>query len=314
VIALSIAGRRAQGATLYVTLEPCCHFGKTPPCTRAILDAGIAEVVVAQQDPFPQVSGGGVAELRAQGIDVHLGVMQAEAERLNAPYLKLVKHARPWVIAKWAMTLDGHTATTSGASRWISNDESRAVVHQLRGRVDAIIVGRGTATTDDPLLTARPVGARVATRVVLDSQAALSLESQLVRTASDAPVLIAAASAAPAANVARLRDAGCEVFLCAGETTYERLDALLAELGRRRMTNVLVEGGATLLGSLFDAGAVDEVHAFIAPQVFGGQGAPSAVGGIGVLEPPAAWSLEEPAIELLSGDVYVHGHVRKRSH
>ncbi len=270
VIALSVASRRAAGATLYVTLEPCCHFGKTPPCTRAILDAGIREVVVARQDPFPQVRGSGIAELRAAGVDVHVGVLASEAEQLNAPYLKLLAQARPWVIVKWAMTLDGHTATPTGASRWISNEASRAIVHQLRGRVDAILVGRGTAVADDPLLIARPAGAHVATRIVLDAQATLGLDSQLVRTAADVPVLVAATVSAPAVNVDRLRDAGCEVFLCPDATPRQRMDALLVELGRRRMTNVLVEGGATLLGSLFDAAAVDEVHAFVAPKIFGG--------------------------------------------
>ncbi len=207
------------------------------------------------------------------------------------------------------MTLDGRTATSAGTSRWISNEASRAKVHELRGRVDAIMVGRGTAMADDPLLTARPAGPRVATRVVLDAHATLSLDSQLVRTAADAPVLVAAVTGAPAANVERLRDAGCEVFLCPDATPRERADALLAELGRRRMTNVLVEGGATLLGSLFDAGLVDEIHAFIAPKIFGGTG-PSGVGGAGILDPAAGWTLDEPTIETLAGDLYVHGYVR----
>ena len=237
-------------------------------------------------------------------------MLTPEAERLNAPYLKLVRQGRPWVIAKWAMTLDGHTATPTGASRWISNEASRTIVHELRGRVDAILVGRGTAMADDPLLTARPAGARVATRIVLDTQAMLSLDSQLVRTATDAPVLVAATVNAAAERVQRLRDAGCEVFLCPDSTPRERADALFAELGRRRMTNVLVEGGAHLLGSLFDAGLVDEVHAFVAPKIVGGAGPSPAVGGVGVVDPAVAWCLENPVIETLAGDVYVHGHVR----
>lgn len=310
VNALAVAGERAAGAAMYVTLEPCCHHGKTPPCTDAILAAGIREVVIAQLDPFPQVSGGGIAALRAAGLDVTVGVLTAEAERLNAPYLKLVRQARPWVIAKWAMTLDGHTATHTGASRWISNEASRAKVHELRGRVDAIIVGRGTATMDDPLLTARPAGPRVATRIVFDSQATLNLDSQLVRTAAEAPVLVAATASAPAERVEHLRKAGCEVFLCPDSTPRDRADALFAELGRRRMTNVWIEGGATLLGSLFDAGFVDEVHAFIAPKILGGAG-PSGVRGAGVVDPAVAWCLDNPGIETLGGDVYVHGYVRR---
>ncbi len=168
VEALRMAGDRAAGATLYVTLEPCCHHGKTPPCTKAVLAAGVRRVVVAARDPFPQVQGGGIAELRAAGLDVELGLLETDARRLNAPYLKLVETGRPWIIAKWAMTLDGKIAARGGQSRWISNPQSREVVHKLRGRVDAILVGRGTAVRDDPLVdrpaarTAhrRPRGAR----------------------------------------------------------------------------------------------------------------------------------------------------------
>ncbi|MFZ5831242.1 MAG: bifunctional diaminohydroxyphosphoribosylaminopyrimidine deaminase/5-amino-6-(5-phosphoribosylamino)uracil reductase RibD, partial [Planctomycetota bacterium] len=156
--ALRIAGPRAAGATMFVTLEPCCHFGKTPPCTRAVVDAGIRRVVVAIGDPFPAVAGGGLAELRAAGIETTIGVLEAEAAELVAPYLKLLRTGLPWVIAKWAMTLDGKIATHTGVSRWISGPESRAVVHRLRGRVDAIVVGRQTAAIDDPQLTARPPG------------------------------------------------------------------------------------------------------------------------------------------------------------
>ena len=255
VEALRIAGDRAAGATLYVTLEPCCHHGKTPPCTRAVLASGVRRVVVAARDPFPQVQGGGIAELQAAGVDVEVGLLEAEARRLNAPYLKLVETGRPWIIAKWAMTLDGKIATRTGESRWISNPQSREIVHELRGRVDAVVVGRGTAERDDPLLTARPPGPRTAVRVVLDTQASLGSDSQLVRTASEAPVLVAVGEESSPADRSRLRDAGCEVFVCDGETHAARLDALLAELGRRRLTNVLVEGGGRLLGSLLDARA-----------------------------------------------------------
>jgi len=275
--ALRIAGGRAAGATLYVTLEPCCHQGKTPPCTRAILGAGIARVVVATRDPFPRVDGGGIAELRRAGVDVEVGVMDAEACRLNAPYLKLVRTGRPWVLAKWAMTLDGKIATRTGSSQWISGPESRAIVHGLRGRVDAIVVGRETALRDDPLLTARPPGPRTALRIVCDTAASLGCESQLVRTARETPVLVAAGEQAPPARRQRLREAGCEVLVCEGATHAARLDALLDELGRRRLTNVLVEGGGRLLGSLLDARQIDEVHVFIAAKLVGGSSAPGPV-------------------------------------
>src|SRR5581483_10404701 len=187
--ALAVAGHRAKGGTLVVTLEPCCHWGKTPPCTKAVIAAGIRRVVVAQRDPFPAVSGGGIDELRAAGIEVEVGVREDEARILNAPYLKLLETGRPWIIAKWAMSLDGKLATRTGHSQWISGDKSRRVAHAMRGRVDAVLVGRGTVEADDPLLTARPVGPRVATRIVLDSRATLSSDSQLVRTVEAAPVL-----------------------------------------------------------------------------------------------------------------------------
>jgi diaminohydroxyphosphoribosylaminopyrimidine deaminase / 5-amino-6-(5-phosphoribosylamino)uracil reductase len=310
VEALRLAGARAAGATLYVTLEPCCHVGKTPPCTRAVLAAGIRRVVAAMRDPFPQVAGGGLAELAAAGVTVEVGPGESEARRLNAPYLKLLETGRPWIIAKWAMTLDGKIASRSGSSRWISNEQSRGVAHALRGRVDAIVVGRGTAQQDDPLLTARPSGPRTALRVVLDTQAALSPQSQLVQTARDVPVLVVVGDGAEAACCQRLRDAGCEVWTATGDDAAARLRAFWLDLGRRRLTNVLVEGGSQLLGRLLDAGDIDEVHVFLAPKLLGGAAAPSPIGGSGLAEMSAALKLHAPEVEVLGSDVYVHGLVR----
>jgi diaminohydroxyphosphoribosylaminopyrimidine deaminase/5-amino-6-(5-phosphoribosylamino)uracil reductase len=309
--ALAIAGSRARGATACVTLEPCCHHGKTPPCTQALINAGIARVVVAQLDPFPQVAGRGIAELKAAGIAVEIGLREAEAREINAPYRKLVTAGRPWIIAKWAMTLDGKLATRAGDSRWISCDQSRAVAHRIRGRVDAIMIGRGTAAADDPLLTARPAGPRIATRIVLDSQASLSPESQLVRTARDAPVLVAMAETAPPRNRDALTAAGCEVLVCPGSDASQRLEWLLSELGRRRMTNVLAEGGGKLLGSLFDLREIDEVHAFIAPKIAGGAEAPTPVGGKGIDLISRAIALASPTLEPSGSDIYIRGRVRR---
>ncbi|MGD9644722.1 MAG: bifunctional diaminohydroxyphosphoribosylaminopyrimidine deaminase/5-amino-6-(5-phosphoribosylamino)uracil reductase RibD [Pirellulales bacterium] len=311
VEALTLAGSRALGATAYVTLEPCCHHGKTPPCTKALLAAGVARVVAAMGDPFPAVAGQGTAELRAAGVAVDVGLLEDEARWLNAPYLKLLSAGRPWVIAKWAMTLDGRIATHTRESRWISSAASRAIAHQLRGWVDAVIVGRGTVLADDPLLTARPPGPRTPVRIVLDSQATLAEDSQLVRTARESPVLVACCPSAPAAARQRLMAAGCEVFACPGETYAARFDALLAELGRRRMTNVLVEGGSEVLGSLVDTGAIDEVHAFVAPQLIGGQGAPAPIGGQGIASLNAAPKLVGVEVRTVDGDVYVHGRVAR---
>ena len=311
VEALGIAGRRAAGATMVVTLEPCCHQGKTPPCTRAIIAAGVGRVVVAQRDPFPEVAGRGIAELEAAGVVVETGLLEAEARRLNGPYLKLLSTGRPWVVAKWAMTLDGKIATRTGSSRWISGDASRKIAHALRGRVDAVLVGRNTAQRDDPLLTARPPGPRTALRVVVDTRASLSSQSQLVRTAREVPVLVAVGPESAEADRRRLADIGCEVVVCEGETHAARLDGLLGELGRRRMTNVLVEGGGRLLGSLLDAGAIDEVHVFLAPKLVGGSSAISPIAGEGIDEMSGALMLDTPEVRQVDSDVYVHGPVRR---
>ncbi|HZZ28671.1 MAG TPA: bifunctional diaminohydroxyphosphoribosylaminopyrimidine deaminase/5-amino-6-(5-phosphoribosylamino)uracil reductase RibD [Pirellulales bacterium] len=316
VEALHVAGPRAKGATAYVTLEPCCHQGKTPPCTQSLINAGIAKVVCAQRDPFEAVSGQGIAALHEAGIDVEVGLMAAEAHRLNAPYLKLIATGRPWIIAKWAMTLDGKIATAAGNSHWISSEASRQIVQQLRSRVDGILIGSGTAKMDDPLLIARHPGPRVATRIIAESQAALSPNSQLVQTARDAPVLIAAAPAAPQENIDRLTAAGCEVITCRAADAAEKLvsiPALLNELGRRRMTNVLVEGGGKLLGALFDAGAIDEVHVFIAPKLIGGASAPSPIAGTGVEKIAAALHLADIELRHTGEDLYLRGRIHRDS-
>jgi diaminohydroxyphosphoribosylaminopyrimidine deaminase/5-amino-6-(5-phosphoribosylamino)uracil reductase len=307
VEALRVAGAHAAGGTVFVTLEPCCHFGKTPPCTQALIAAKVAQVFIATRDPFPQVNGGGIAELQHAGIRVSIGLLEAAARQQNAPFFKLVQFQQPWVIAKWAMTLDGKLATTTGSSQWISGEASRAVVHQLRGRVDAIMVGAGTVRADNPLLTARCEHQRVATRIVLDSHGQLASDSQLVRTANQVPVLVVTGPEASADNLLRLQQAGCEVLLLSPHDKQQRLQALLTELARRRMTNVLVEGGGTLLGALFDLQAIDEVHAFIAPKLVGGGGVWPLVGhGVDTM-PQAARVLGEVA--QLGDDLYMHGPV-----
>ena len=311
VNALAEAGDRARGGTLYVTLEPCCHHGKTPPCTEAIIRAGISRVVAAMHDPFPQVRGGGFAALRAAGITIEFGVCEAEANKLNAPYLKLLRTGQPWVHLKWAMSLDGRIATRTGESKWISGDESRAAVHALRGRMDAILVGRGTVIADDPLLTARPAGPRIAARVIVTFSGDLPTNCQLRRTAKAIPVIVYTAAgmearlggwAADGAEIVGLPVAG------AGLSPLE----ILKDLGRRRFTNVLVEGGPGLLGSFFDAGAADEVHAFIAPKLIGGAAAPSPIGGFGIEKISEAIVATEFAIARLGGDTYLHGRISER--
>jgi diaminohydroxyphosphoribosylaminopyrimidine deaminase/5-amino-6-(5-phosphoribosylamino)uracil reductase len=306
IVALQSAAHSARGSTLYVTLEPCCHQGKTPPCTDAILAAGVRRVVAAIRDPFPRVDGGGLAILRAAGLRVELGAHSELAAELNAPYLKLVTTGLPYVTAKWAMTLDGKTASASGQSHWISSNGSRALVHELRGRMDAIVVGIRTALLDDPQLTARPPGPRTPARIVLDSKAMLPISSRLVRTAREVPVIVAATQDAPAERLRALEDAGCEV-LAFSESPLVPVATLLAELGRREMTNVLVEGGGTVLGSFLDERQIDEVDAFIAPILEGGDHARTAARGRGVPTMSAAARLERVSFSDVDGDLRMRG-------
>lgn len=302
VHALEAAGAAAAGSTLYVTLEPCCHHGKTPPCTDSVLRSGVRRVVAAMQDPFPQVAGGGLNRLRDAGLEVAVGVLEAAARQLNAPYLTLVQQQRPYVTAKWAMTLDGRIATVAGESKWITGPEARAFAHGERGCMDAIVAGIGTVLADDPLLTARPPGPRVPLRVVMDRTARLPVGSQLARTAGEVPTLLVTALAASADRVAALQAMGCSVLPMDG-SPVEQVAALLAELGRRRLTNVLVEGGAGVLGSFVSAGLIDAVQVYVAPLVVGGSKALGPVGGAGLAELSAALRLGPLAVTALGADV-----------
>jgi diaminohydroxyphosphoribosylaminopyrimidine deaminase/5-amino-6-(5-phosphoribosylamino)uracil reductase len=256
-------------------------------------------------DPFPRVAGGGVRILREAGIDVQVGVCEAEARRLNAPYLKLLRTGRPWVHLKWAMSLDGKIATRTGDSQWISGEESRRRVHEFRGRVDAIVVGRGTVIADDPLLTARPPGPRVATRVILAGSGDLPKRCKLRATARETPVLIFTAMGNES-KLAGWQAGGCETLTLPAGDTGLSIDAMLAELGRRRMTNVLVEGGAVTLGAFLDAGAADEFHVFVAPKIIGGSAAPAPVGGTGIERLADALGMAEFTAMPSGDDVYLH--------
>lgn len=308
--ALEQSEEKSRGGTLVVTLEPCCHHGKTPPCTDAILKAGISRVAAAMADPFPKVAGGGLKVLRDAGLEVQVGLFEEEATRLNAAYLKLLRTGRPWVHAKWAMTLDGKIATRTGDSKWISGEESRRGVHDLRGKVDAIIVGRGTVVADDPLLTARPPGPHVPTRVIVSSSGDLPQKCQLLATARDAPVIVYTAKG----NEAKLADwsaAGAEVVGLAFSDNALSPLAILNDLGRRRFTHVLVEGGARLLGSFLDANAIDEFHVYIAPKLAGSGSPPIA--GRGIERMADALRLAEFTSEPSGEDVYLHGYARQQS-
>lgn len=308
VEALAVAGPRAAGATVYVTLEPCNHHGKTPPCVDALVAAGVSRVVYAVADPHPE-AGGGAERLRAAGIacePLPRGDLAAdEAARANAPFFKRVRRGLPFVTLKWAMTLDGKIATATGDSRWVSGEESRRLVHRLRDRADAVLVGIGTALADDPELTSRlENGAgRTPVRVVVDAHARLPLESRLVRTAGLGPVVVAATEAAPPERIEALRVRGVEVLLAGDGSRGVDLVALARALAfpahpaggevssapaasrfpaaRRPVTNLMVEGGGRVNAAFLEAGLVDRIMVFVAPKVAGGSNAPTPVEGVG---------------------------------
>lgn len=313
VMALRQAGDLARGATIFVTLEPCAHHGKTPPCADAVIQAGIRRVVCAVGDPAGHNQGAGFERLKQAGIAVDVGVCHEEGQALLAPFTMLMTQGRPFVHTKWAMTLDGKIASRTGSSKWITNTKSRERVHQLRGRMDGILVGVGTVVTDDPLLTARPVGPRQPVRIVLDPHGRTPLNSQLLQTQADGPVLIVVSDLAAKQQLGALRKTGADVFVCPLLTDGRRFDLvqLLQEFGRRRMTNLFVEGGHHVLGAFQDAGLIDEVHCFVAPKIIGGEDALTPVGGVGGEAMPETSSLLHPTIEVLGDNVYITGRIRR---
>jgi diaminohydroxyphosphoribosylaminopyrimidine deaminase/5-amino-6-(5-phosphoribosylamino)uracil reductase len=284
VHALRQAGERAGGATLYVSLEPCCHFGRTPPCTEAVIAAGIARVVVAVSDPNPLVEGKGVQALRQAGIEVETGVLETEARRLNEAWFKYIATGRPFVTLKAAMSLDGKIATAGGESRWITGPEARDEVQQLRLASDAILTGIGTVLADDPLLTVRLPGAdRRPLRVIADSRLRIPLASQVVQTAREYPTVVAGAEGQfPSEKKALLTERGVEVWeVPAAEEGRLDIGALLMALGKREIVSLLLEGGGGLNAGALAARVVDKFIFFIAPKIIGGMAAPGPFGGEG---------------------------------
>jgi diaminohydroxyphosphoribosylaminopyrimidine deaminase/5-amino-6-(5-phosphoribosylamino)uracil reductase len=276
-------------ATLYVSLEPCCHEGKTPPCTDAILQAGIRRVVVGSDDPTEKAAGRGLGILRDEGIDVVLadGELATQARLLNQAFRKHARVGRPWVLFKSAMTLDGKVATRAGDSQWISGEASRELAHQWRASVDAVVVGIGTALADDPQLTARPEGLPAdpefqPRRVVFDSFARLPTSSQLVTAAAEVPLTVVVSRAAAHADTDGLEIAGAQVLVATGENEPARVRSALEQLGSIGVSSVLLEGGPHLAGAFLDAGEIDEIRLFLAPLLLGGSAARDPLEGEGV--------------------------------
>jgi diaminohydroxyphosphoribosylaminopyrimidine deaminase/5-amino-6-(5-phosphoribosylamino)uracil reductase len=286
VLALRQAGDKAKGATLYLNLEPCDHFGRTPPCTQAILKAGIQRVVAGMKDPNPLVSGRGIRRLKEAGVRVEVGICEKICRELNAAFGKSVTTRTPWVILKAAVSLDGKAATRSGDSRWISSKASRRQVHRLRAAVDAVMVGIGTVQKDDPLLNVRLPGQRTARqpwRIVIDSRLRIPLSSRIVGTAEDFPTLVATTSAAPPGKRERLKKAGVKILVIRGDRQGRvKLRSLMKELGVLGIQSVLLEGGPTLNAAAVKERIVDRILLFVAPKIIGGREAPGMMGGEGV--------------------------------
>jgi diaminohydroxyphosphoribosylaminopyrimidine deaminase/5-amino-6-(5-phosphoribosylamino)uracil reductase len=306
--ALEQAGGKAKGATAYVSLEPHAHYGRTPPCTDALIKAGISRVVAPIEDPNPRVSGKGFEHLRSAGVEVAIGLSSREAERLNEQYLHYMRTQRPFVHLKLAASLDGKIATRTGDSRWITGVESRARVHELRHEYDAILTAAGTVVADDPLLTDRSGKnrRRPLLRVVLDETLSISPESQLVKTIQEATVLIFAGNSVETSRREAMQSSGIEVIHDAA--SGRDLTLVLKELGRRSIQSVLVEGGSNLAGKLFDARLVNKVSFFIAPIIIGGREAPTAVAGNGAETLENALELREVEITQRGRDLEVTGY------
>jgi diaminohydroxyphosphoribosylaminopyrimidine deaminase/5-amino-6-(5-phosphoribosylamino)uracil reductase len=306
-------GLDPAGSTMYVTLEPCAHHGRQPPCVGAILEARIARVVIASEDPTEKASGRGPGILRDEGVEVEVadGPEAAAARLLNQGFRKHARTGRPLVVLKAAVSLDGRVATRAGASKWISGEASRRLAHRWRAGADAVCVGIGTALADDPLLTARDLaGARQPTRVVFDSAARLPPGSKLVDSVGVAPLVVIVGPAAPTERTDALTAAGAEVIVCDGDPEA-RVSGALAELGRRELTTVLLEGGPTLAGSFLDAGEVDELRLFIAPIVIGGAEARPLLAGSGAATIAEAIPALTVDAERSDGDLLVRARLRE---
>lgn len=311
--ALASCAGSPRGATMYVTLEPCCHTGRQPPCVDAILESGIARVVVGTLDPNPLVAGKGVRILREHGVAVEVGVLEDECRALNTVFFHFIQTGLPYVVLKYAMTLDGKIATRTGASRWVTGEQARRRVHEDRNRYRAILVGVGTVLADDPLLTCRVEGGRDPVRVVCDSHLRTPLDAHLVRTAQQTPVILATLCA-DAARKAAYEAAGCQVWTLPAHEGRVSLPALMERLGGEGIDSVLIEGGAAVHGAALESGIVDRVQAYLAPKLFGGADAPSPIGGQGVALPDEAVRLKNSRITRLGEDFLIESEVERHVH
>jgi diaminohydroxyphosphoribosylaminopyrimidine deaminase/5-amino-6-(5-phosphoribosylamino)uracil reductase len=312
VNAIDDAGDQAKNATLFVTLEPCNHQGRTPPCTRKILDAGIRQVVVAMVDPNPHVAGGGNAFLISRGVDVICGICEAEAVELNESFVKYMRSKHPFVVLKMAATLDGRIATRTGDARWVTGPQVRAFVHQLRHDMDAIMVGVGTVLADDPELTTRLEKGRGVDpiRVVLDTHLNISSDIRMLNLSSASETLIVCGPDAPAEKMTRLKDKGADVWEVPLKEGRIDLEILMDRLGERGITSLLVEGGAQVAGSALKAGIVDKVHYVYAPKILGGEDGIPMCAGQGPEKMNDCMPLRDTRVSRVGDDILVTGYLK----
>lgn len=309
--ALKIAGEAAKGAMLYVTLEPCSHYGRTPPCADAVIEAGIKEVYVAVLDPNPLVAGKGIAKLKAAGINVHVGLLECEAIKLNEVFFKWISKGLPFVVAKYAMTADGKIATKTGDSKWIAGEAARMAVHKMRDIYDAIMVGVGTVIADDPELTARFEEARNPVRIVLDSKCRIKPEATLLHDGK-ARTIVAVTELADNNKVENIKKTcKAEVLVLPSKGGKVDLEKLLKQLSQEGITSVLVEGGGEVHASMLEASLVDKMHIFIAPKIIGGQDALGPVRGSGAEKMSGALRLYDMSVEPFDEDIMLTAYLRK---
>lgn len=306
--ALASCSESTEGADIYVTLEPCCHHGKQPPCTDAIIESGIKRVVIGSADPNPLVAGKGVRILKEHGVSVTENFLKDECDAINDVFFNYIKTGLPYVVMKYAMTMDGKTATYTGESKWITGEAARRRVHEDRNRYAAIMVGIGTVLKDDPMLNCRIEGGKDPVRVICDTDLRIPLTSKIVETASDIRTLIATSSG-DRERISALESAGCEIIKVSPDNGHISLKELMTELGRMKLDSVLLEGGGTLSWSALSSGVVNKVQAYVAPKIFGGKDAPSPVGGAGAALPAEGIALSRPEITVIGDDILIESEV-----
>lgn len=306
--ALASCREKPEGATMYVTLEPCCHHGKQPPCTEAILEAGISRVVVGSADPNPLVSGKGIDMLREHGICVTEGILKEECDSINEVFFHFIKTKRPYVVLKYAMTMDGKIAAYTGASKWITGEEARGHVQQQRNRYSSIMVGVGTILADDPQLTCRIKGGRNPIRIICDSALRTPLSARVITTARKVPTILATCCS-DREKYEAYREAGCRILLMPEKNGHVDLQALMVRLGEEHIDSVLLEGGGTLNWSALESGIVQKVMVYLAPKLFGGQSAKTPVEGTGFSLPEEAAVLKNSRIRRLGEDFLIESEV-----